>query len=223
MNEYRIRWYDRCFRLDRVFMFAGKRFRCYADDLAALRFLERLELDRLTPGPAERPRLIHFRRDFRRLAADQPLAALVLTLIQGREESRRLALFLLGRGGNSKSIPIVHLFASHTHRRIRFAAVQALRRLRARAELDEIFNRDHDPGIRQLAAAATRRTFDSQLQRFLADDLERVPATPFQQARQPLLWNISSAAGRPPKSTDIMRAILDRIRHLLRGNGNQPT
>lgn len=219
MNEYRIGWRDRWFCLDRVFVFAGKRFRCYADDLAARRFLERLESDRMTPR--ERPRLLRFRRDFRRLAADQPLAGLVLTLIQGNDESRRLALFLLGRGGNSKSIPLVHLFACHSRRRIRLAAVQALRRLRARAELSEILAHENDPGIRQVAGAVIGRAFDSHLRRFLEDGIRPLPAAGFRSVPPPLLWNVSSSAGRPPKSADFIHAILRRISRLLHGSGSQ--
>ena len=223
MNEYRICWYDRYFQSDRVFEFAGKRFRCYADDLAAQRFLERLELDRLTVRHddgtlAERPRLIRYRRDFDKLAADQPIAGLVLCLIHGSEESRRIALWLLGRSGNSKVIPILRLFASHSRRRLRLAAVHALRRLRARAELVEIAAYDADPVIRQLAGSATQRTFASHLQRFVNDDLSGVPRVS-EREPQPLLWNVSDSAGRPPKSTEIIRTILERLRNLLRGNG----
>jgi hypothetical protein len=225
MIEYRIRWHDKFFRLDRVFAFGGKRYRCYADDLATLRFLERLELDRIAPASTESehpqpPQLISFRSQFRKLAADQPIAGLILCLIHGNEETRRLALWLLGRCGNSRAIPALRLFATHHRRDLRLAAVQALRRLRARAELTEIAARDNDPWIRDYAASATGRSFDTHLHRFLQDDASRVTRGEHQTAEpMPLVWNVQDYDGRPPKPGHFIRTILERIRHLLRGNG----
>ncbi len=218
--EYRIRWHDKFFRLDRVFEFGGRRYRCYSDDLAALRFLELLELERMAPAPTgpqapQPPQMVTFRREFRRIVADQPIAGLLLSLVHGNEDTRRLALSLLGRCGNSKAIPAVRLFAQHPRRDIRLAAVQALRRLRARAELTAIAAHDNDPAIRHLAAAATRRSFDAHLARFLGDN----PGAPQMTAPMPLVWNVTDLSPRPPKSHHLIRAVLERIRHLLRDNG----
>lgn len=216
MVEYRIQWHDSFFRLDKVFEFGGKRYRCYSDDVAALRFIERLELDREGPQP---PKLVSLRKDFRRLASDQPLAGLILSLVHGNHETRRLCLWLLGRCGNSRAIPALRLFALHNRRDVRLAAVQALRRLRARAELTEIAEYDPDPWIRQYAAAATGRSFGAHLERFLQDDASRVTIGEHPPRRTPLVWNVPELAGRPPRPVHLIREILQRIRRLLRGNG----
>lgn len=231
MSEYRIFWHDKFFRLDRLFEFGGRRYRCYSDDFAAFRFLERLELDRMSPASPgneqspEPPQLVSFRREFRRLLSDQPIAGLILGLVYGNVETRRLCLWLLGRCGNSRAIHAVRVFTTHSRRDIRLAAVQALRRLRARAELTEIAARDPDRWIRHYAAAATSRSFEAHLVRFLKDDARRVPRREHQTAaRMPLVWNVPNLDGQPPKPTHLIRAILERIRRLLRGNGigNQP-
>jgi hypothetical protein len=226
MAEYRVRWHDKVFRLDRVFQFGGRRYRCYSDDFAAVRFLERLELDRATMAstageqPRQPPRLLLLRDDFRRLAADQPIAGLILCLIRGDMATRRLSLWLLGRCGNSRAIPALRLFATHSLRALRLAAVQSLRRLRARAELTEIAEFDPDPWIRQYAAAATGRTFGAHLRRFLEDDASRVAIGEHQTPRSmPLVWNVPELARQPPKPAHLIREILARISRLLRGNG----
>jgi hypothetical protein len=220
--EYRVTWRDRYSCTDRIVQFGGQRFRCHAKDLAAVRFLLRLELDRMAPAgdQAAPPALLSLRDDFRRLIADQPMAGLVGCLGLGSDETRRLAIWLLGQCGSSLAIPALCLFATRRRRDLRVAMVRALRRLRARAELREIAGRDEDPWIRQYAAAATERTFHSHLQQFLREDAKRVTRGEHQvPARMPLVWNLTELSGPRPKSTDLIRAILERIRSLLRGNG----
>lgn len=219
MVKYRIRWHDRF--LDRVFEFAGRRYRCFSDDMAAIRFLERLELDRQAPDLDEGipPTLLGMRDEFRRLIADQPIAGLVCSLAHGSADTRRLAIWLLGCCGNSSAIPALRVFAAVPRRDIRLAVVRALRRLRARAELLEIARRDPDPWIRKFALASTKRSFATQMEQFLRTDVSEIEADAPATIRMPLVWEVHELVGRQPKSGDVMRAILERIRRLLRGNG----
>ncbi len=222
MLEYRVTWRDKYSVSDRIVEFGGQRYRCHAKDLAAVRFLLQLELDRMAPAgeQAAPPEMLSLRDDFRRLIADQPVAGLIACLGVGSHETRRLAIWLLGQCGNSRAIPALCLFTTRRPRDLRVAMVRALRRLRARAELREIAEQDEDPWIRQYAAAGTERIFKSHLQHYLREDAQRVTRGEHQApARMPLVWNLTELSDARPKSTDFIRSILERIRSLLRGNG----
>jgi hypothetical protein len=185
-------------------------------DFAAARFLLELELWR---AAGERPEpLVHFRHQFRLLAEDRPVAGLAWCLRQGDAETRRLAVWLLGRSGDTSSIPLVAYYLQRADRKLRITVARALKRLHSRAELEQMAEEDCDAWIRGFAAAHAKRSFRRQLESF-APELETAQrhAADRPKSTMPLVVNVARFQRQPPKSAEVIRAILMRIRDLLRG------
>ncbi len=131
-------------------------------------------------------------------------------------ELNRLAIWLLGRSGGTLGATEVVAFYRHADVQMRREVARALMRMRAWSELRHMAIIDTDPQVRRLATPAKKREFAT---RFAA--LAAAGVTPARQSPapgpMPLVWNVSSDAGRPPKPGWWLRQVLERIHRLLRG------
>ena len=215
--QYRILRGD-LLRSDEIFVFDRRKYRRYARDLAVSRFLMTLQ-DQRQGGDAGKP-LLAWRDDFRCVAHDQPLAGLVWCLVHGDEQTRRLAVWLLGRCGDSQGISPVACYRWRSERKLRLTVAKALHRLRARAQLHQMALSESDPWLRDFAAARAIRSFDSQLSGFVGHDAKRGEAAGEAYAsRMIFILNVDPLVTRRPKSAEYIRRLLEHIRELLRGRG----
>jgi hypothetical protein len=185
-------------------------------DFAASQFLIDLEC-RSAEAAAGQP-LFQFRDDFRRLIQDQPVDGLVWCLAHGDGQTRLLAVWLLGRCGDTRGIGSVACFLQSRERPFRITVAKALARLHARAELQKLAAVDLDPWIREFAARHAQRSFADKLVHFAPRS--RLDPTANEQrpkSRMPFVLNVHPLLRHPPKPAAMIRAILERIRNLLHG------
>lgn len=215
--RYRVdRHIRRALQDDDLFAFGGRKYRLGLRDQASFEFLMGLERWRdATTAPEP---LVRFRDAFRRLIQDRPVNGLARCLRDGDHPTRRLAIWLLGRSGDTTGTPLVAYYLRREDRKLRIAVARALVRLHARAELEQMAEDDGDSWIRDYASRHSQRSFQRQLASFVPEqEAGREPTAARPRSKMPLVINVASFDWRPPKSAQAIRAILERIRNLLHG------
>jgi hypothetical protein len=151
-------------------VFDGQTYLARGPDLAASRFLARLEELRNAAAEGAAPlRLLALRPQFDRLVGYEPVVGLLEALQQGDDTTRQLAIWLLGRTRHPLAARGVEPFVRNGNRRIRKEAARALRRLRHRAGLAELAANDPDERIRRMAAEPAGEPLDARIRRYLSD------------------------------------------------------
>lgn len=195
----------------------GRRWTVTPGDVATARKLAQFIRARrsATDHGESPPRLVARRAEFRYWTAQGRVVPFFLLLDNDDPQAMLLGIWLLGRCHQSFAISIVGEQAWTGDARRRREVVRALRRLNAWREL-KCFSRDDDLRIRRMALAATespQKPFTSRIERYLkstnAITRQRHPVSFF------TAWDESP--GRPPKSSQWIRAILERLRRRVRG------
>ncbi len=100
--------------------------------------------------------------------------------------------------------------------RVRRETARALRRLEAWADLRGVAYLDPDAQVRRLATPIPLKPFHQRLERFAGSTL--TAALPdAHHSSMPLFVRLPIGPGRMAKTPEFIRAILQRIRHLVRG------
>ena len=186
------------------------------NDAGAERFLDMLALVRNQDRALRIPprSLVSFREDFRRIIATRPLAGLMRCFIARTDtEQRRVSVWLLGRCGRASDAKLIYQHARWFPLVVRREIVRSLRRLNALRECAKLAAGEDDQRLRHIANSTTR-----DFRRILAkwhvpdDSAIQPPSRPLE-----LFVEIGPDAPVRPKSRDLIRRILERIRILLRG------
>jgi hypothetical protein len=148
-----------------------------------------------------------------------PIAGLVVALVDGEAREQMLALWVLGRCHQRKVLPVMFTLRRSSHRGVRKQLVKALRRLGAWKELSDIAPKETDRQIRPLATAMPPAPFSQRLGTFTRNTTVG-DAAPAVCSPLRLLICLPLSPARPPKVRWQIRAILERIRELLRGNAS---
>jgi HEAT repeat protein len=163
------------------------------------------------------PKLISYRQQFRRVIRHGRIAALFSALDAGDAELLRLAIWLMSRIHANIAIPEIVRFTRNADVRVRREAARALRRLEAWAELRAIAQFDPDPRVQRLATGMPAKPFHERFRRFAGTT--RATATYHQRhPARPLFVRLPLGPGRPARAPEIIRAILENIRRLVRGH-----
>jgi len=168
--------------------------------------------------------LLALRKDFRAIQAKRPIPGLVWCVKYGDLDTRRLAIWLLGRIGNRYTTSLISALRDDPDVCIRKEVVRALRRLRAWAVLREIAVSENDPVVRRLATRAEvpRRDFSERMAKFLDNEIDNVAqADGTAPGVRPLYMNTAIGEGTPPKSRWYMRLVLEHIRWLVGRHGSK--
>ena len=190
----------------------------------ARRFLDALsEYRRSLPGarsgePLPPTWLLPFRKDFRKMIADNTTAAIDWHLLTGDSALRPLFLWLLSKHADRFRLHRLDEYADDPSPEVRRHVAKALRRLEAWAQLREMALQNPDDAKIQWNANAptTRRPFAERLKDFTSIVDDSHAGEVFTPSRMPF-WSLERVWERtPPKSIELMRRMLRRIRHWVR-------
>jgi hypothetical protein len=196
----------------------GRRWFITGADLADGRFVCRIGADRrraLTAGMTP-PKLVTFRREFRRIGSRRRIGGLFTCLDQHDPEVVRLGIWIMARTHVTSAISEITPFRQSADVRVRREAARALRRLEAWAELRVVAGQDPDEQVRRLATPIPVKPFHRRLERFAG---LMHAATPPDVPRRtvPMFVLLPMGPGRMAKTQEFIRTILERIRQLVRG------
>lgn len=198
-----------------TFRYHGRRFRVTGHDVRSIKFLVTLFESR--PRAAVDPYwLVAHRADIRRILVHASPATLALVTERSHVlPFRRLVIWLLGRTGGKLGTSSLVNAARSDYVVLRREAVRALKRKQAWSDLREIAQRDPDERVRLLAQQTRPHDYTDRLAGFLGG------VTPHACAgTTPVLTvaaDLATRPGRPPKSRQFIRYILERIRRLVHG------
>lgn len=224
LPRYRIRLRDRVRHRDFwvegrwYFWLEGRRYLLLGRDHAVRRFFKQLGSLLRQGSNSSLPILLALRQDFRAIEANRPIPGLVRCVADGDSDTRRLAIWLLGRIRNRCTTSVVAMYSRDRDIPVRKEVAKTLRRLEAWAELREIVTREYDPVVRRIAklAEAPPREFSERMARFLGNDVEIVEQPDeVGPGAKSLHVNTTVGDGTPPKSRWYIRLILEHIRWLV--------
>ncbi len=197
----------------RVFQHRGKRYRLRVPGRRSLALLCDVAAN---PRCQSKDDLLRLRPRIRKvLAAPAPVALCYVLDRSNHARAIRLAIWLLGRIGNSYATASVDGQVDHADFRVRREAIRALKRLHAWPQLARIENSHQDRGIRALAEASPPRPYADRLTSFVA---RSTPIEHSEVARELVLApDVDIGSGRAPKSRWQLGLVLRRIRRLVRG------
>jgi hypothetical protein len=205
---------ERCDRLPIHFRVGKQAFWATPKDFHVVWFLSTFVISRWRQSSQTPSRsLLSYRQEFRAIADSKPVTGLVWCLLRSRrEESRLLAVWLLGRVGADRVATLLRDEARDASLRVRRATVKALRRLGRLREMRTLTAIETDERMLRLAGYAPRN-FPRVLAKWHVPEGAAVAPPP-----RPLevFVEIGADSPRRPKSRDFIRRILDHIRHLLR-------
>jgi hypothetical protein len=190
----------------------------------ARRFLDALSQYRASlPGarsgePLSPTWLLPFRNDFRQLIADKTAAAIQWHLFTGDPELRTFFLWLMSRQADRFHLLGLDDYADDPSPQVRRHIAKSLRRLEAWAQLRELALENPDDAKIQWFATVptTRRPFAERLKDFTSIVDDSHAGEVFTPSRMPF-WSLERVWERtPPKSIELMRRMLRRIRHWVR-------
>jgi len=192
-----------------------------APSRAAVRFLDSLSKLWGTAENLGEPKvhLIAFRDEFRRLIAAMPVAGLIWCVHHDRAKLRRLAIWLLGYGDRRLVLSTVMSCSTDREVTVRKEVVRALRHLAATEQLGVLMENEADPCVRMLAGPPRVRVFAKRLSGYLTGGKQPAQSTP--SGARGDVFVVEPIEGCKPKSSIYLRAVLERIRDLVRGNGGR--
>ncbi len=195
-----------------VFHHRGKRYRLRGAGARSLSLLRDIARN---PRCQSKDDLLRLRPRIRAvLGAPAPVALSYLVDRTKYTRAIRLAIWLLGRIGNSYATPSVLARVNHADFRVQREAIRALKRLHAWPQLARIQQSHDDPRIRTLAEAISPRPYSDRLASFVACSK---PIEHAEVAHELVLApDVEVGGGRPPKSRWQIGRVLRRIRRLVR-------
>lgn len=144
-------------------------------------------------------------------------ATLALVVSQAKDPTMRiLAIWLRGRCGGTLGTKIVSQFAKYPDFKTRKEVARALRRMSGWQTLDEMAADDSSERVRNLATCKPARPIVDRISRFMNHVSWR--AVPDAKKDVFVAADVDYRHGKPPKSADLIRVILQRIRRLLNGH-----
>ena len=196
----------------RVFRHRGKRYRLRPAGRRSLALLRDLARN---PRYQSQDGLLRLCPRIRKVLATPAPVALCYALDRTNDaRAIRLAIWLLGRIGNSYATPSVDRQVGNVDFRVRREAIRALKRLHAWPQLARIQHSHDDARIRAVAEASRPRPYSDRLADFVA---RSTPIAHAEVARELVLApDAEFGSGRPPKSRWQIGFVLRRIRRLVR-------
>jgi hypothetical protein len=181
-----------------------------------------VNLNRFVSQATKRISLLPFRKDFRKILTDSPIAALVWFVAFGDGVSARIAVWLLSQLHYPRAVGMLIAYGQHADDpALRRRVAQAFRSLRAWQQLREMASVDNDPIVRRVAGSAVKppTAFPERLSKFLHEEVRtKVAQSTGDQTRPALFLNATPGVGRPPRRPWFIRLILHRIHQLVRGD-----
>ncbi len=201
--------------------FAGRRYSLTPDDHQTREWLKELiQWRHLSRIQKESPiRLVRFRRDFRRIVSSKPVGGLVSCLSEPDKELRKLAIWLLGRCSGRAGIAAVSTLQGDPDPVVRRHVAKALKRMSGWSELYQMATRDDDSRVRCAASSlsiGTRRPHTERLRQFVQHGGGEVFDPGRYTSHMPVFMVQPVGPGKPAKSRDWIRRILEHIRELVR-------
>jgi hypothetical protein len=197
----------------------GRRVLVTSEDEAAANMLAGI-IERRTLahfGDQRRPSLLEHRDGFRVILRRGRIAALYRGLASGEPDYVQLSLWLMGRMRLRSAIREIIPFCRSHDTRTRREAARALRRLGAWAELRAIQEFDLDAKVRRLATPRTARSFEDRFSRFAGANSKKGSEAPPPQHPFQMNTRLASSAQRSLRTPELIRAVLENIRRLVRG------
>ncbi len=131
---------------------------------------------------------------------------------------KRLAIWLLGRSPGTLGTSAIADAARNGRVLIRREAARALQRKHAWAQLRDLLADDEDARVRRFATQRSPQPYQQRLESFLGDVTPR--ETSGRRAALQVAADLASSPGRPPKSPQFIRYILEHIRALVSGHAS---
>lgn len=202
-------------KANRQFRIGRQRFRIGPRGAQTLKHL--VSIYELCQTTGDRNCLIRVRpliRDTERLNSG---ATLSLVVSQAKDPALRiLAIWLRGRCGGTLGTKIVSRFANDLDFKTRKEVARALRRMSGWQTLDEMAADDPIKRIRNMATCKPARPIVERIARFMNHVSRR--SVPPAKKDVFVAANVDYRHGKPPKSAELIRVILQRIRRLLNGH-----
>jgi hypothetical protein len=201
----------------RSFVFGGVLYYTSPDDVRLrVHLLDLIRAHRQRCARGETATLFRYRDNFRRITRERPVSALVVCLASGPREMRQLAIWLLGRMGNRRTVAAIAQLGRDPDPSVRKEVAKALRRLDGWRYLRAMAETDPHPRVRRYANEEPPKLFPDRLRRYLADDVRRTGAKSDSQAPLPQSTVATvTLDGRPPKSSWFIARVLRRIHCLV--------
>jgi len=201
--------------------FEGKRYRVRERDRQVCDWLTSLVWEWQNGDPSEESHrtLLEFRDDFRSLTSLHPIGGLVCCLRSPNRELRRLAIWLLGRSAGGATVNAVKTFRDDPDPRIRREVAKTLRRMAEWTELRSMAWHDEDARVRSHASTLSntvRRPYAERLGRFVQHAGGEVFEPGHYSSHMPVFMVQPVGPGKPAKSRDFIRRVLEHIRELVR-------
>jgi hypothetical protein len=201
--------------------FAGRRYSLTPADHQVTEWLNDLiQWWHLSRVQSDSPiRLVRFRGEFRGIIASTPVGGLVSCLSDPDKESRKLAIWLLGRCARRRAIVAVATLKCDPDPVVRRHVAKALKRMSAWSELYRMATRDDDSHVRCAAnsfSVATRRPHSDRLRQFVQHGGGAMFEPGRYTSHMPVFMLQPVGPGKPAKSRDWIRRILQHIRELVR-------
>lgn len=135
------------------------------------------------------------------------------------DQVRQIAIWLRGRCGGCVGTDAIGQFRYHSDVRMRKVVTIALRQMHAWHYLREIAEHDPDTNIRRLAAQNRPEEYANRLAQFMTN-VSGNPndRSPTKRLRLRLAESVKLKASNLPKSIELIRHYLKRIRHTLAKN-----
>lgn len=162
--------------------------------------------------------LVTFRHDFRTIISLAPIGGLIWCAASMNSELCALAVWLLSRCRDEAAVRAVKRRVDDPDPRVRREVARSFRRLAEWTELERMADCDQDVGVRALAKllATTRRNHSQSLHRFVVHGGGEVYEPGRYTSHMPVFMLQPVGPGKPAKSRDWIRRILEHIRELVR-------
>jgi hypothetical protein len=191
--------------------FGGRRFFLTAQDHDARAWVMEIA-ERRVP-------LIKFRAQFRRVIQAQPIGGLVSCLIEAHPGVRKLAVWLLGHCDVGRSATALSELRSAKDASLRRQVAKALRRMGKWVELQSMAIYDPDDRVRRIAGSQARfhqRSHGDRLRNYVTHGGRELIQPGTYVSRMALFISPSVGAGKPAKTRQWIRRLLEHIQELVR-------
>lgn len=199
----------------------GNRVRVTNADHQVAGWLSALVLERQSDiEPTKRKfALVELRHDFRLIISLRPIGGLLCCLRSPNDELRLLAVWLLGRCASGAAVNAVKSLSEDSNARIRREVVRAFQRMAEWTELQAMAKYDQDARVCTQATTSsmtTKRPYAARLNRFMRHIRGEHFEPGHYSSHMPVFMVQPVGPGKPAKSRDFIRRILEHIRELVR-------
>jgi hypothetical protein len=198
------------------FRYRGRRYKLRRRDIAYIKTLAKIVDQARGTRPTLPGWLLSYRGQFLQMREDFSHAVLSNLVLRARDtDMRRLAIWLLGHCPGTLGVKALAIAAGDDSLAVRREAARALKRKGGWAELRDLQARDPDERIQAFARPTSPKPLPERLNQYLDDVTPHTVA----QAPQTLKLNVNlrDRPGLPPKSSLMIRYVLERIHRLVHG------